>query len=300
MNNFKNNWFIRFKHKNKYEYEHLLSKSEPVVSTIYNPFKNYVVFINNKSFYKSLIMNSEINNSTSTINMIDEAYTKINNMTNGHKFIFDTETTGLPKRIRGQPNITFENLEAYDTARLVSISWIILDADNKVVSKEYKLICPDGFIISEESINIHGITNEIAHRDGISINDLLSQLYTIFTSYDYNFTQLVAHNINFDINVLRSEMYRHDYKLSINILSDIPTRMCTMIKSMNIMGVSKWPKLREAYLSLCGENITNEHNAEADTYHCYLIYLELIKHQVVLQKMVEDAEKYAAKKAEKM
>jgi hypothetical protein len=48
-----------------------------------------------------------------------------------YKFVFDTETSGLPYKARGK-QYDYENLEHFDTSRLISISWLLLDNENKI------------------------------------------------------------------------------------------------------------------------------------------------------------------------
>jgi DNA polymerase III epsilon subunit-like protein len=74
--------------------------------------------------------------------------------------IFDTETTGLPKArlpsSRGPNN----------WPHIVSISWVILDAHtNKVVDIRSFVIKPRNWTIPEDSIKIHGITQEKAEKE---------------------------------------------------------------------------------------------------------------------------------------
>ena len=52
---------------------------------------------------------------------------------------------------------------------------------------------------------------------------------------------------------------------------------CTMFGAQAKMGVRKWPKLTEAYKYFYGDDITNAHDAEFDTLHCYKVYLKLME-----------------------
>ena len=80
--------------------------------------------------------------------------------------------------------------------------------DKNLIRTEYHIIKPDGWIIPNDSIKIHNITNEIAERDGKSLVNILS----IFKNdiQDANF--IIAHNMEFDRNVLF-----HAYKWRLNI-----------------------------------------------------------------------------------
>ena len=50
-----------------------------------------------------------------------------------------------------------------------------------------------------------------------------------------------------------------------------------MKEAQKKMNVDNWPKLSEAYTHFYGDNITNAHDAEFDTLHCYKIYLKLME-----------------------
>ena len=133
-------------------------------------------------------------------------------------FIWDTETSGLFPR-----GANYKKLEDFNNARLVSICWLITQGDN-IVEQAYYVIKPDGFIISDESIAIHGITNEYANENGVNIKDVLTQ----FSIGLKRCANMVAHNIEFDLNIIKSELHRYGFKESIE---DIKSRhhICTFI-----------------------------------------------------------------------
>tara|TARA_B100000401_G_C52647047_1_gene643542 strand:+ start:52 stop:666 length:615 start_codon:yes stop_codon:yes gene_type:complete len=188
-----------------------------------------------------------------------------------YKFIYDTETSGLPTKERGQP-YNYKDLKQFDTARLISISWLLLDEENKVVDKKTCFIKPDEFEVSPQSIKIHGLSKEFLLENGMTIHEMFLILNGIFTKNNVNV--IIAHNVLFDINILKSELYRYNYNITLEKIKNIET-FCTMFKSQSIMKVKKWPKLSEAYKYFYNEEITNAHDAEYDTLHCYKVYLKL-------------------------
>ena len=193
-------------------------------------------------------------------------------MTNhNYKFVFDTETSGLPYKERGS-NYDYKNLDHFNSSRLLSISWLLINDINEIVEKKTYYIKPDDFEISEASINIHGLTKEFLNENGITIHEVLLNLNGLFTKYNINL--LIAHNIIFDINILKSELYRYQYNITLSKIARTET-FCTMLGSQVRMNVYKWPKLSEAYTYFYNEEITNAHDAEYDTLHCYKIYLKL-------------------------
>lgn len=188
-----------------------------------------------------------------------------------YNFIYDVETTGLPIRINRRLN--YNNLDSFNNCRLISISWIITDNINDIIEKGTYYIKPDNFEVSQESINIHGLTNEFLEENGESIHNIIDLIKNIFTE-KYEIIKIVSHNIDFDINVLKSELVRYNYSDLLIKINDIET-YCTMLKSQSVMRVNKWPKLSEAYRYFYDEDITNAHQAEYDTLYCYKIFKKL-------------------------
>jgi DNA polymerase III epsilon subunit-like protein len=116
---------------------------------------------------------------------------------------FDTETNGLmPKHRRGDP---FPPDSAYP--HITQISWIVYNvATNKVeeVVNEYVKI-PANIEISAESTSVSGITREIIDEKGVAIAPLLMRFFAAYMKCDC----IVAHNLHFDGEVVRKEMWRN-------------------------------------------------------------------------------------------
>jgi DNA polymerase III epsilon subunit-like protein len=107
--------------------------------------------------------------------------------------IFDTETTGLPK-LRESANVSPNNWP-----HLVSISWVILDSvTNQIEKKENFIVYPEKWVIPEEASNIHGITQEKALKEGEPLESIM--MCFLYDQYDI----LVAHNLEFDLNISRN------------------------------------------------------------------------------------------------
>jgi len=115
--------------------------------------------------------------------------------------VVDTETTNLVPR-----NADPAFYELFDAARMVEIAWEVYSAEGVFIRRESFVIIPDGYVIPQISINIHGITNEVAHAEGTTLHvvwaSLRSTLATVST--------IVAHNIAFDNAIILSEMHRYN------------------------------------------------------------------------------------------
>ena len=191
-------------------------------------------------------------------------------------FVFDTETTGLPKKKSGKMYGDFDepnNIGSYDGARLVSISWIVSE-NHAPANKVYHIIKPKGFVIPQQSTAIHGITHEQAVAEGIPVEEVLMRMKCALDSC----STMVAHNIKFDMSIVMSEAYRagmSDLAAKLKTMQQI----CTMEKGKHAMGVKKYPKLGELYAHLFqGRTLTNAHNAEYDTLHCYECFIAMQQH----------------------
>ena len=66
--------------------------------------------------------------------------------------IFDTETTGLPKKW----NAPISDSENWP--RCVQLAWQLHDNNGKLISNQSSIIKPDGFDIPFESEKVHGIS----------------------------------------------------------------------------------------------------------------------------------------------
>ena len=155
--------------------------------------------------------------------------------------IFDTETTGLPVNSKlpasARPN---------NWPHLVSISWVILDTTtNELIKKQNFLIKPMSWSIPEDSTKIHGIRDEHARRYGYDLKWVMD----VFMLEECD--ALVAHNIEFDYNVLYNAIV---WDLGIAFPLSHKPRYCTMNIGKPICRLPsafyngfKSPKLSELY-----------------------------------------------------
>lgn len=190
--------------------------------------------------------------------------------------LFDLETTGLPLVY----NASYEYLENWP--RIVQISWCVCDSigiGNDI--KDY-IVKPIDFTIPPESSNIHGIYQHQAIQVGHIITNVLLDLKEDMKLCDY----LVAHNLNFDKQVLLSELYRLSDVEGISLVKNLQG-ICTKEESTEFCklrpfryGTWKWPKLSELYYVLFSESIDSlkAHNSKYDVEilkKCFINMLNL-------------------------
>ena len=213
--------------------------------------------------------------------------------------VFDTETTGLPKSKIMNPDTL--NLWPH----IVQFSYVIYDTIlNDIVHSSDSIVkLKDGIIIPEDSIKIHGVTNEISQKNGTNIEVILNE----FFSHLRNIDLLVGHNVSFDINMIKVELLRFIYETKYNILEDdvktykynlhfltnYKNICCTLqdsikfcdIKTLDKYGkeYQKFPKLIELHQKLFESTPNNLHNSFNDilvTLRCYM----KLKHNIDLNE----------------
>lgn len=200
--------------------------------------------------------------------------------------VFDTETTGLPKTRALTTGLL--GLWPY----IVQLSYLIYNVDeNELVKiKDCIIKVPYNVEISEESVKLHGITNDISYSKGVNIEDAIEEFMEDLKNCDY----IIGHNIEFDINMIKAELMRlntiitknmnlyYDY---IEFLSTCKKYYCTMqetidlcaIKQLNKQGKEfiKFPKLIELHQKLFGVSPNGLHNSLNDILICLRCFYKL-------------------------
>lgn len=185
--------------------------------------------------------------------------------------IFDVETTGLPRLTRFRKYYDPRQTSYYDSSRMLSIAWIVLDETYKVVCKANHIVRPDGFDVPLDSTMIHGITREYAAQHGESILDVFGALRSALDKVH----TIVAHNIEFDIHILKSELYRYGQKETLSVLDAKRDMFCTMQRGKEHFNLKKFPKLSELYAMMYDEPMINPHDALHDAWHCCKCFITM-------------------------
>lgn len=193
------------------------------------------------------------------------------------KLFIDTETTGLPLN----DNLPYTDLKNWPY--LVQVALIIEDDNYGILAKRNIILKPDGYTIPESATKIHGISNEIAVKNGEDRDKVISFLDLALYKSDI----IIGHNVSFDLNVIKSEIIRIKgienalFKKKKHIVID------TMKMGRNICKIpnlsfhtrlslpNKYPKLDELYYKLFNKHFNNQHDAMADVQAAYDCYYEL-------------------------
>lgn len=187
--------------------------------------------------------------------------------------IFDTETTGLPKRWDA-PYTDTDNWP-----RCVQIAWQLHDDMGNVIEHQDYLVKPDGFNIPYDAEKIHGISTALAEQDGVPLAEVLEKFNAALEKTKF----VVGQNVGFDLNIMGAEFHRLQVE---NQLQELPVLdTCTEHTASLCQipggrgGKFKLPTLTELHQFLFGEPFGEAHNATADVEATTRCFLELIRKQ---------------------
>lgn len=182
---------------------------------------------------------------------------------------FDTETTGLPAK--GQ----YDNPRHPNTPFICEIAAILTDTHGNVVSSMRRLIQPDGWTIPPNAQSVHKISTQDCIDRGVPLADAIKE----FSELSRQAVVLVAHNLKYDLLLLRASVIR-----LINKEPDLSrlTHICTMNALTDVVcipspykpGSFKWPNLNETFIHLFRQPVRGAHGALSDTEHCYKIFFK--------------------------
>lgn len=156
-------------------------------------------------------------------------------------FVFDFETTGLPPKdpkTRKRLDVNEETFHLFP--RAIQISAMLYNVKTKTVENTLNniVLLDDKVEISEDAINVHGITKEMTKEKGIACKFILDSFFKMLESAN----SVIAHNIAFDVDILKTEVFhfftdgdkKKRNKLLRIIAKKIETGYCTMEKTTNL------------------------------------------------------------------
>lgn len=189
--------------------------------------------------------------------------------------VFDTETTGKAKSFSA-PVDDFNNWP-----RMVQIAWKVFDKNGIEIDSQNLIIKPSGFIIPDDAIAIHRITNEIAKERGIPLREALEKFSKVIKSSKY----LIAHNISFDENVVGCEFLREGMRNCVSDIQHVDTMKLTTefvaIPATRGRSGFKFPTQTELYQKLFNTAFEDAHDALADVTALSKIFFELQRRGVL-------------------
>lgn len=195
--------------------------------------------------------------------------------------IFDTETTGLPKR--WDAPIT----DTDNWPRCIQIAWQLHDAMGNLVDHQDYLVRPDGFNIPYDAEQVHGISTELAKQRGAGLGEVLEKFNTALAKAKF----IVGQNVGFDVNIMGAEFYRLGIE---NTLQELPVldtcteytaELCKIPGGRG--GKFKLPTLTELHEYLFNEPFAEAHNATADVEATTRCFLELVRKKHYTQEQLD-------------
>jgi DNA polymerase III epsilon subunit-like protein len=183
---------------------------------------------------------------------------------------WDTETSGKPPSISGE--VTPENYHLFSECRMASIAAVTFSRHGRELSSYHSLVYPNGFRLGmhdEDTLgatHIHKIKHVQALRDGLPFMQVYDKFVDIIKRSRVD--TLVAHNSDFDKNVLFSECYR--YGLSIEPFKHLKF-ICTLELSRGAFLDTPNYKLETIYKYITGD-VFRAHDALEDSRACGVVY----------------------------
>ncbi|NAW50892.1 DNA polymerase III subunit alpha [Elizabethkingia argentiflava] len=202
--------------------------------------------------------------------------------------IFDTETTGLPRNFNA-PLTDFDNWP-----RMVQIAWQLHDDYGNLIENQDYIIKPEGYDIPFNAYRIHGISTEMAMREGRDLKEVLQEFNAVLKK-----TKIVAgHNVSFDYSIVGAEFLRKNLEDGLQAKPIVDT----MVFGTNVCqlpggrgGRFKSPKLEELSEKLFGHKFDEAHNAAADVNATAQAFFEMMRREVYpLDKIFFDEAKMKA------
>jgi DNA polymerase-3 subunit alpha len=200
--------------------------------------------------------------------------------------IFDTETTGLPKNFKAPISDTD------NWPRCIQIAWQLHDKMGNLIEHQDYLVKPEGFNIPYDAEKIHGISTELADKNGRPLVEVLEKFNQALQQASF----VVGQNVGFDLNIMGAEFYRESI---VNNLQEVPVLdTCTEVTAQLCQipggrgGKFKLPTLTELHQHLFNAPFGEAHNATADVEATTRCFLELIRTEVFTKEELDVPEDY--------
>lgn len=177
--------------------------------------------------------------------------------------IVDTETTGFVKN-GIQP-------------RIIQLGFLLLNDKHEPVIAYKKLIKPDGWVVPDGDFwRDHGLFQADCEAKGVPILEAMQEFIKAVNLSKY----LIAHNMDYDLPVIVSEM------MALGLKADNkPTKICTMRANEVVQHCAlprnKFPNLQELHTILFNEGFEGGHDAWNDVVACAVCFLQLVNLKII-------------------
>ena len=195
--------------------------------------------------------------------------------------IFDTETTGLPKRY----NAPISDTDNWP--RCIQIAWQLHDAMGNLIEHEDYLVQPEGFDIPYDSERIHGISTALATQEGLPLAEVAARFVTALGKSKF----VVGQNVGFDVNIMGCELFRLEMEnpmpkmLVLDTCTETTAQLCQLPGGRG--GKFKLPTLTELHEFLFDQAFVEAHNATADVEATTRCFFELVRRKSYTQEQLD-------------
>jgi DNA polymerase-3 subunit alpha len=183
---------------------------------------------------------------------------------------FDFETTGkiLRRELLNDPA----------QPRAVSVGLLLVADGYGVIGQSKFLIKPDGFVIPDDVVKVHGITTQMATEYGVPCAVAMQ----VLNHFAHKADECVAFNADFDYKIIQIESMKlgKPYHMPMEKVRCCMLPYKDILKIPGLYGDFKWPSLDEVCNFL---GITREggHDALGDVYMTMRVWYELKRRGVV-------------------
>lgn len=185
----------------------------------------------------------------------------------------DCETTGKITDYKA----SFKDVDKFP--RISQFAWQLYNSEGKLFKSFQSLVKPDGWEVPKEEFFINNnMSTERCEKDGKPIKPMLEQFLIELNACKY----LLAHNMNFDLPVTASEMFRLGMQAQ-----NKPQKICTMQSTTDICKLPgpygfKWPSLQELHKFLFGCDFEGAHDASDDVTATAKCFFELKRRNLLV------------------
>ncbi len=197
---------------------------------------------------------------------------------NTYFLILDIETTGFPENWDRSLDV-FDNYH-----KIIEIAWQLYDNKKFLLNQKTLLIRPNGYEITPEIEKLTGISFEEAIEKGTSLMNALLEFKSILNKFN---PIIIAHNCEYDINVIQTNLIKNNISLALFEYKHI----CTMKKSISFCNLPnlKYPKLSELYEILFQSKPSESHRALPDVIVTSKSFFKLLELGIIeLNQLARD------------
>jgi len=160
----------------------------------------------------------------------------------GYLLALDTETTGTDP----------------DLARVVTAAAILLGPGRR---DNHEWMAKPDIEIPQGAIAIHGITNDMAQRDGRPPAEVLGELLGLLIMAQFNNTPVVGHNVVYDLTIIDRECRRHNL-----VMPTLGPVIDTMVLDKHVWPYRKGSRQLVDVCALHGISLVDAHDSTNDAY----------------------------------